>query len=236
MAPTRDQGCDRMRRETGDPQGVRGKADVIRSREGESRAAQRRQAVPERHLGPGPAQPEARCESSRAVAEAFVTPGGLRRQPIEQGAVQPRVEKMSDIARGFELVGEGLVRLPPVVTLRRILNARGDADEHGMEQGQFRFGRDMKCHSCTQRISEQVEWLVAEGRTNHFCHEASGRGQVRSYGVRTAVTRKIRRDHCVRSGHVLPEATPEPSRLRESVQHDERWPRPAHLDVEWHDG
>jgi hypothetical protein len=50
------------------------------------------------------------------------------------------------------------------------------------------------------------------------------------------VTRKVRRDHRVRSGHMLSEAAPESSRLRESVQHDERRPRTARFDVEWHDG
>src|SRR5580704_17874602 len=97
VAATWNQRRDRTRCETGDPEGVRGKSDVIRSCQGESRAAKRRQAVPERRLSPGPAQPEARCESRRAVAEAFVARSGVRRQPIEQRAAQPHIEKVSDV-------------------------------------------------------------------------------------------------------------------------------------------
>ena len=176
MAPTRNQGCDRTRREAGDPEGVRGKADVIRSCEGESGAAQRRQAVPERRLGPGPAQPEARCESGRAVAEAFVT----RRRP----------QAATDRTGGRAATCRESVRRHPRIRARRRWTRRTAAGGHAppdplcppvtpmntaWRKGKFGLGRDMKRHSCTQRISEQVERLIAEGRTDRFGHEVSGR-------------------------------------------------------------
>ena len=99
-----------------------------------------------------------------------------------------------------------------------------------MAHRQGRLRHDMKRHPSTQRVAEQVAGLVAEGGPDRFGHQLGGRRQVGSHGVRSAVAGKVHRHQRVRFGEVLSEATPQPSRLRESVQHHQRRPRTAHLE------
>ncbi len=54
--------------------------------------------------------------------------------------------------------------------------------------------------------------------------------------ARFPVSRKIDRDQRVRLGQAISERAPEPTRLGEPVQEDQRRPRAAHLDMEWHAG
>ena len=107
--------------------------------------------------------------------------------------------KCSDVARGLELVGHGVVGLAPSLARRRILNARGHADEDDAAQGQIGAERHMQRHPGTERVAEQGAWLVADGRPHRLGHEARGRRQVGPHRAGTAVAGQVHRDQRVRS-------------------------------------
>ncbi len=232
----RHEGCYGRRRLAGDPQGVRREADIVRSRHGQNRTAESREAVPQRHLSAGPAQPQARRESRRAVAEAFGAVGRLGGQSAEQRATQPILEKAFHVTRRLELRGDGLVRPAATCTRVRILYASGHADEDRMVQGQIRTRNDVKGDPGAQRIAEQAARLVADDCPHRLGHHGGRRRQIGPNGVRAGVTGKVHRDERVCLGQILSEASPEPTGLCESMQHDQRRPRAAHFGMEWHDG
>ena len=105
-----------------------------------------------------------------------------------------------------------------------------------MVQGKIRTGDDVKGHPGPQGIAEQAARLIADNRPHRLGHHRGGRRQISPHGVGAAVTGKVHRDECVRFGQTLSEATPEPTGLCESMQHDQRRPRAAQFGMEWHDG
>ena len=93
----------------------------------------------------------------------------------------------------------------------------------------------MQADPRTERITEQGTGLIAEVGPYRLRHETGCRRQV-GRTTRIAVSRQVDGDQRVRLGQELAEATPEASRLGEAVQHHQRRPGTAHVDMEWHAG
>ena len=105
-----------------------------------------------------------------------------------------------------------------------------------MVHGQICTRDDVEGHPGAQRIAEQAAGLVPDDCPCRLGHHGGRRRQIGPHGVGAGVTGKVQGDERVRLGQMLSEATPEASGLRESMQEDQRRPRAAHFDMEWHDG
>ena len=108
MAPTRDQGRDAVRHESGHPQRVRGEAGVVRSRPWPGRGRGASRGDPTGAPGCRSRTVEGwrpgrlallRSRSARCAASPDV-------EPFEERPAQPGVDEVLDVARGLELVGQ----------------------------------------------------------------------------------------------------------------------------------
>ena len=103
-------------------------------------------------------------------------------------------------------------------------------------QRQIGTERHVQGHPGTQRVAEQRAGAVADRGPYGLGHEVGRRRQVGPHRPRVPVAGEIHRDQRVGLGQEIPEGAPEATGLREPVQHDERRPRAAHVDMEWHAG
>jgi len=225
-----------MRDEPGHSECVRGKAEVVRARQSENRAGERRQPIPQRLLGARPAQSQAGGEPGGSVAEPFrALPGATRLQPLEQRPPQPSVDELPHIAGLLERVGQRVIGFPTAHSLGRILNACGHTDEDELAQRQGRGESHVQGDPRAERVAEKGAWLFADLSPYSLGHEVRRGRQIAPYRCGIAVARQIDRDKGVRHSQQFAEAAPEAPRLRESVQQDQRRSRSAHLYMEWHD-
>jgi hypothetical protein len=237
MAAARDQGGDAVRDEPGQSQRVHGEAVVVRSRQRQDGIGEASELIPQRFLGAGATQAQARSQAGCAVAEPL---GALRCatqvQPLEHRSAQPCVKEALDVAGCLQLISKPLIGLAPELASRRVLNACGHADENDVAQWQVAGEADMQGDSGTKRVSEKGTPLVAGLRPYHLSHEPCRRRKVGPHRSRIAVAGEIHRHQGARGCQRVRERTPESRRLREAVEEHERWTRTAHLDMEWHDG
>ena len=124
MAPAGDQGRDAVRHEPGHPQRVRGKAGVVRPRQGQDGAGECRQGGPTEAPGcPSRTVAGWRPVRPRCCGDApSAAPRRSDVEPLEQGPAQPRVDEPLDVTRGFELVSHG-----PRRTRRRRARSAGSS-------------------------------------------------------------------------------------------------------------
>ena len=231
-----NQGHHGLWHQAGEPERVRGEADVVRPGHGQYGAGERRKTVPDGLLRARPAQPEARRQAGRGVAQALRAPCSTPVETFEHGTMEPGVDEVLHIARGLELVSHGVVGLAPCRPGDRILNSRGHADEDDTTQGQIGADRHMQRHPGTERVAEQGTGLVTERHPRRLGHETRRRRQVGPHGPGIPVAGEVDRDHGVRLGQELSEAAPEAPGLGEAVQHDQRRSGPVHIDMEGHAG
>ncbi len=94
----------------------------------------------------------------------------------------------------------------------------------------------MKGNPCSERVAEQVARALADVAADGLRDEFRGLGKVGPHGVGSSVAGQVHRHQRARVAEVVAEASEEPARLGEAVEHHEGRTRPAHLDMEWHAG
>jgi hypothetical protein len=237
MAATGHQGGDAVWDQSGHSERVRGKASVVRPGHGEDGSAQRRQKVPKWNLGARSAEPQARGQAGRSVAESLRT---LRRitdlESFEQRSAQPAIDEGLDVAGSLEPVGQGVVGLASSRTFLRVLYSGGDTDEDDATQRQLVTERHVQRYPGTKGVAEERARLSADLGVYRLRHQSRRGRQVGPHRTGIAVSRQIHRKQRVGLGQELTETTPEASRLGEAVEDDQWWSRPAHVDMEWHAG
>lgn len=219
-----DEGEDAVSNGAGEARGESGKAEVAGSGEGEHGGVNRREALPERLLGAGPGQPEARGEPGRGVAAPL---GQVRvPDPGEHGAGDPGDQEGLQVA--LDRLGEELVTLPACGTGVGIVDAPGRAHEHeaaearGVEQGEVE--RD----ASPQGVAEEVVVAVARG----LLEEGRALGEVGADLGGTSVPGKVDADELAILAEELAEAPPEAPGLGEAVGQDEARAVAEHRCVE----
>jgi hypothetical protein len=223
------------RREAREPERMRSEPGVVSARHGKDGASDRGDRIPQRFLSSGSAEAQARRQAGGAVTEAFISIRFIP-QPLEERPMQPRLEKALDVAGGFELVGQRLVRSAPYGAPLWIFDAAGRADQRGAADAQVRLRQHVQCDPGTQRVPDEPAGHVTDCATDGVRHEPAARGEVGPDGIGTPVPRKVEGDEGERVGQAITEATPEPPRLRETVQQRQWWPRTPQFDLEGHAG
>ena len=231
-----DEGCDAVRRQPSDPQGMDGEARIVGSRHGKHGGAEGTETVPQGLLGAGAAQSEARGESGRGVAASLGDVRSLPGQVVEHGTAEPAFQEVLDVAGSLEGVRLGHVAQAPALALRRILDPSGGAEQDHASDRQIRVAGDVQRDTCPERVAEHVARRLADAGPHGIRHEPGRVVKSRAHGVGPAVPREVNRHQQVGLGQLLAEAAEEPAGLREAVQEDQWCSRAPHLGMEWHVG
>ena len=92
----------------------------------------------------------------------------------------------------------------------------------------------MESHPGTERVTQEITGGVTDGGRDGFGHQLGGRRKVGPHLVRAGMTGQVDADQHSVLGHQIAESTPQAGGLGESVEKDQGWPGPTHLDMERH--
>ena len=92
----------------------------------------------------------------------------------------------------------------------------------------------MESHPGTERVTQQITGGVADGGPDGLGHQRGGRRKIGPHRVRAGMTGQVDADQRVVLRHQIAEGTPQAGGLGESVEKDQGWPGPTHLDMERH--
>ncbi len=217
--------ADGMRRITG----------VIHSGHGEHGWLQGRHAVPNRLLRPSTAQAQTRSQTSSRIPASLLLPRLGGGQAGEHRPAEPLLDELCDVVRGLETVSQFSVRSSPPLAGLVVLNAcRSPDDDHPADLQSTADG-EMQGDTGAQRVTEDVRRLTAvDLSADGVRDESGGARNIGANGIGSSVARQVHADEPAMLLQSLAETTPEPAGLGEPVEHHQRRPRPARLDVKWH--
>ena len=92
----------------------------------------------------------------------------------------------------------------------------------------------MESHPGTERVTQQITGVVADGGPDGLGHERSGRRKIGPHLVGAGMTGQVDTDQQAVLRHQIAEGTPQAGGLGESVEEGQGWPGPTHLDMERH--
>ena len=92
----------------------------------------------------------------------------------------------------------------------------------------------MESYPGTERVTQQITGGVADGGPDGFGHQRGSRRKIGPHLVGARVAGQVDADQHVVLRHQIAEGTPQAGGLGESVEEDQGWPGPTHLNMERH--
>ena len=152
------------------------------------------------------------------------------------GLLTHSLDEGVDVPRVLECRGDAIVGLSPRFAGERVLDASGAADQDESTDVEVRGRHHVKGDTRPEGVAQEVTTAVADRGGDGIAHQRSRCRQVGAHRVRPGMARQVDADEDMVLGQMIAEGSPQPRRLRESVQEDNRLSgtRTALFDMEGH--